>query len=130
MLLSSHIVKGQKTERIACDYLKQAGLVLIAKNFHSKFGEIDLIMQDASYLVFVEVRFRHNDNYGHPLDTIDYKKQNKLLKTIQFFLLKNPQYEHYPARIDAVGLMQSPKPGVQGTYKGYDIQWIKNAIEV
>lgn len=115
--------KGQLAENIAGNYLKQQGLTTVKSNFFSRRGEIDLIMRDNEYLVFIEVRYRKQSNYGHPLETITYSKQQKILKTIQYFLLKHPQLNSLPCRIDAVAIS-----GADGR-TGEKIEWIKNAIE-
>ena len=107
---------GDQAERIACHYLQQQGCQLIDKNFHCRFGEIDLIMQDGPYLVFIEVRYRQHSHYGTPLETITKQKQQKLQRSIQYYLQK---WKHAPLlRIDVLGLeghLQNPK-----------IHWCKN----
>lgn len=118
-----HNKKGQQAETLALKYLQQQGLSQLQRNFSCKCGEIDLIMQDNEFLVFIEVRYRKKIHYGHPLETINYAKQQKIIKTVQYFLMKHPQYCDMPCRIDAVAL-NSQQPGVTE-----QIDWIKNAIQ-
>ena len=72
----------------------------MVSNFHSRFAEIDLIMLDRKHLVFVEVKAWSSSMFGTPAEFISYLKLSKILKTIQFFLIKKPRYTDY--RVDAV----------------------------
>ncbi len=116
--------KGQAAEDIASRYLQKQGLVSVDSNFFSRCGEIDLIMRDNDYLVFIEVRYRKQTDYGHPLETITYSKQQKILKTVQYFLLKHPEFSSLPCRIDAVAISAG-----KHHYAEENIEWIRNAIE-
>jgi putative endonuclease len=121
--IKDHLKKGQLAENFASEYLKNQGLKRLQTNFACKHGEVDLIMLDDNTLVFVEVRYRQSTDYGHPLETINYAKQQKILKTVQFFLLKHPEYRNHPCRIDAIAIDAH-------TQKHNDtVQWIKNAIQ-
>jgi uncharacterized protein (TIGR00252 family) len=62
--------RGQWAEAIAATYLKAQGLCEIKRNYRCPAGEIDIIMQHQATLVFVEVRYRADDRYGHALETI------------------------------------------------------------
>ena len=121
--IKDHNKKGQYAEQIALNYLQQKGLTKLQSNFSCKFGEIDLIMHDNEFLIFVEVRYRKQTQFGHPLETIDFAKQKKIIKTIQYFLMKYPKYNHLPCRIDAIGLNSQTQSGNE------EIDWVKNAIE-
>lgn len=111
---------GQQFEDLACDYLKRQGLKLKKRNVAFSTGEIDLIMEDQNTLVFVEVRFRKQSEYGGAAASVDWIKQNKLIKTAQLYLQQ--QYGNTPprCRFDVVA--------IQGSKKQFDINWIKNAI--
>jgi len=61
---------GQQTEQLACEYLQKHRLKLVTKNYRCSRGEIDLIMRDQHSLVFVEVRYRKNINFGTPAESI------------------------------------------------------------
>jgi len=121
--INDHNKKGEYAETIALKYLQSQGLTKLQKNFSCKCGEIDLIMKDNEFIVFIEVRYRKQTQFGHPLETIDYKKQQKIIKTIQYFLMKKPEYRQYPCRIDAVAINSQTQSGQE------QIQWIKNAIQ-
>lgn len=117
--------QGQYTENLACEFLLNHGLKLIERNYHSRMGEIDLIMQDDTHLVFVEVRYRRNNHYGSGAETITNGKQSKLLKTASAYLQQHAKLAKYPARFDVVSMT-----GVINTTNntGVNINWIKNAF--
>lgn len=110
---------GESAEQLALSYLQSKNLKLIERNFRCKHGEIDLIMQDKNSLVFIEVRYRKHLQFGGGAESIDYRKQQKILKTAEFFLQRHVNYNQYPCRIDVVSI----GPGKT------DIAWIPNAFE-
>lgn len=110
--------KGFVAEAHAKDYLTQQGLVWRVSNYRCRLGEIDLIMQDQEYIVFVEVRARSSSAYGNAVDSVTYAKQKKLLKTATLYLLTNNLYDTHPCRFDVLSLQGIPP----------QIEWIKNAF--
>lgn len=109
---------GVQAEQWAVQYMQQHGLKLIEQNFRSRFGEIDLIMQDGATLVFVEVRLRRNAKFGGAAASIDAHKQQRIIRTAQYYLATLARIP--PCRFDAV-LMDDAQ--------GRDVQWLKNAFE-
>jgi len=112
--LPKHLNDGNAAEAIAAIYLQQKGLKLVQKNYRSKYGEIDLIMRDATTLVFVEVRLRKNDNFGGAGMSITTAKQEKLRRTAELYLQTNGDCN---CRFDAV-LMQSADVN--------KVEWLQN----
>lgn len=112
---------GKQAEDLACQYLHQQGLHLIERNFTTRFGEIDLIMRDQDTTVFVEVRFRKQNDLVDPLSSIDQRKQHKLIRTAQSYLQRHNDAALSPARFDVIAITEDRS---QAT-----IQWIKNAFE-
>lgn len=100
---------GQKAENLANKYLKNKGYIFIAQNFHSPFGEIDLIFQDKDQLVFVEVKARHDTRFGNPEEAINHQKLQKITTTAQMFMQSHPDLPQ-SARIDAVAVDASETP--------------------
>jgi putative endonuclease len=80
---------GIAAEELAASYLADQGLVIVARNYRCRFGEIDLIARDGDSLVFVEVRLRRNSRFGGAAASIDYAKQRKLVATAQHYLSRN-----------------------------------------
>lgn len=81
-----HIVKGKKGEIIALDYLKNKGYKLIEKNHFTSIGEIDIIMYDQGYIVFVEVKTRSNKKYGRASEAVNKHKQLKIKQNATLYL--------------------------------------------
>lgn len=112
---------GKRAEDLACQYLHQRGLQVIERNYNTRYGEIDLVMQDRDTTVFVEVRYRRQTGVVDPLSSIDPRKQRKLTRTAQCYLQQQQQHALVPARFDVVAVTE------QGTQ--FHIEWIKNAFE-
>ena len=98
--------KGQIAEEFALNFLKKEKLKLIAKNFYFRQGEIDLIMRDAKTLVFIEVRYRQSATYGSALESVTKQKQQRIIKTAQYFLLQNKKYQQSAIRFDVISLQK------------------------
>lgn len=86
---------GAKGEKIAAAYLKKHGYKIVAKNFSSRHGEIDIIAQNKDSLVFVEVKSRKNSeenfkNYGLPSEAVNKTKQKHIIFTAEIFLQRHP----------------------------------------
>ncbi len=81
--------KGQKAERIAEKYLKSRGFKIIARNFRTRIGEIDLIAIKNRTLVFVEVKSEVEKVNLSAEEKVDLKKRQKIFKVAEEFLLKN-----------------------------------------
>lgn len=111
---------GQTAENMACDYLLMKGLKLITRNYRCKMGEIDLVMRDKDYLVFVEVRFRRNQAFGTSSETVTYFKQNKLVRSAHFYLQQHHLTDKVPCRFDVIAITQA------ATHP--NIEWVKNAF--
>jgi len=112
--------KGEAYEQVARQYLKQQGLTFIDQNVNFKGGEIDLVMKDIKQLVFVEVRFRKNNQFGGAAASVNYQKQQRLLKAAQLYLQK--EYGNNPpsCRFDVIA--------IEGETPNEHIQWLKNVI--
>lgn len=81
--------RGKLGEDTACVYLKKKRYAILARNYRKRFGEIDIIAQRKSKIVFVEVKTRSGAGYGMPSEAVDYYKQQKIIKTAQSYLLEH-----------------------------------------
>lgn len=95
---------GLRWESRALDHLRERGLVPVAKNFHSRFGEIDLVMRDGATLVFIEVRYRGPGARVRAADTVSASKQRHIVRTAEFFLLRHPEWRDAVMRFDVVAI--------------------------
>ncbi len=83
-------ITGAWGEALAGKYLSKKKYQLIATNYRCRYGEIDLIVSNRQYLVFVEVKLRKSDRFARAAEFVDYHKQNRLRATAQMYLSQNP----------------------------------------
>lgn len=82
---------GRSGEDLAKDYLIKKGYTFIQANFHTKYGEIDLIFEHDGVLVFVEVKTRQSDVFGDPAEAITPAKLKKLRIASQIYMQQFPK---------------------------------------
>jgi len=111
--------RGDQAERQACLYLTRHGLRLVSRNFRSRRGEIDLVMQEGEDLVFVEVRMRRHRGFGGALESVTFGKQQRIIHAASHFLQTHPAWSSHSCRFDVVA--------VSGPLAS-DITWIKDAF--
>lgn len=92
---------GQLAEKIARKYLKKHRIKIIDKNFFCRLGEIDIIGLQSNMVIFVEVRFRSDSNFGSAEHSITKAKQKKIIRASQYWLTKN-QMHNKDIRFDAI----------------------------
>ncbi len=95
---------GEQAESRAEQYLSQQGLRCLEKNYRCKYGEIDLIMRDSEFLVFIEVRFRKTEKFGNPTETVTLKKQQRIVTTARHYIQSHSFAQEMPCRFDIVGM--------------------------
>ena len=81
---------GPWGEALAAAYLRKKRYTLVACNYRCRFGEVDLIVQDRKYVVFVEVKLRKSAAFGQPGEFVDRRKQERLRAAAQMYLSENP----------------------------------------
>ena len=106
-------LSGAWGEAIAAEYLRKKHYQLVAAGYHSRFGEIDLIVSNRHYLVFVEVKLRRSDRFAQAREFVDFRKQNRLRATASIYLEENPT--RLQPRFDVIEIyapdgMNTPKP--------------------
>ena len=109
--------RGAAAEALAAAWLERQGLRVIERNWHCRFGELDLVLQDGPVIVIAEVRLRSSARFGGAAASIDHRKQARLMAAAQLYLARHPSA---PCRFDVVLL---------GDEAGRDIEWIRNAFQ-
>jgi putative endonuclease len=109
--------RGARAEALAAEYLGRQGLSIVARNFRTRRGEIDLIMRDRGTLVFVEVRLRSRVDFGGAAASITQAKLARLVAAAQVYLAGVGR--EVPCRFDAI-LMDSLDPAL--------IQWERDIL--
>ena len=79
---------GDIGEKASRKYLKKNGYKIVAKNYNTKYGEIDIVAKDKNYIVFVEVKTRKENSLYAPVLAVTKQKQNKLMKVLRFIIAK------------------------------------------
>ena len=81
---------GAWGEAVAARYLQKKHYKLLASGYRCRFGEIDLIVANRKFLVFVEVKLRKTADLAQAMEFVDHNKQMRLRKTAQMYLAENP----------------------------------------
>lgn len=115
---------GDSAERVAALYLEQNGYQILARNVRTRYGEIDIIAQDADGIAFVEVKARRTRDHGAPEEALTPRKQLKLVQLGDAFIAENKVYQDKAWRIDVVAV-ELDKPG-----KLIRVEVIKNAVQM
>ncbi|MCS3902241.1 putative endonuclease [Methylohalomonas lacus] len=112
--------RGRWAEQAAVDYLQRQGLTLQDRNYHSPFGEIDIIMREHASLVFIEVRYRANETFCPAVETISRTKQQRIRTTAEHYLQQQRQAHKYDCRFDVITL--------SGPQQSPAYNWMRNAF--
>lgn len=80
---------GDKGEEYAVKHLRKHGYKIVVRNYRKRYGEIDIIAENKEYIVFVEVKTRHENSMTQPVDAVDKRKRMRLIKTASAFLSEN-----------------------------------------
>ena len=109
--------RGAAGEALGARFLESKGLTIVAHNYTCRFGEIDLIAQDETELVFVEVKLRRSAAFSDAADAVTPAKRAKLRKTALFWFQSHGEV---PARFDVLEIYDEFTPA--------RIHWIRNAF--
>ena len=107
---------GAHADEVAARFLAGNGLQIVARNYRTRLGEIDVVARDGAVLVFVEVRLRTRGDYGGALESIDERKQHRIALAAAAYLQEIGGREP-PCRFDVI------------TVQGRDVQWIPAAFD-
>lgn len=108
---------GKDAEKMAERFLTKHRLKLIERNFNSRFGEIDLIMQEGDTIAFIEVRYRNSKQFGGAAASVTPLKQAKIIKTAQLFLSQHPRLANKNCRFDVIAFEYDAAPSNPLWYK-------------
>ena len=108
---------GARAEDLCAQMLRRAGPRILARNWHCRHGEIDLVAEDEGTLVFAEVRLRRSDRYGGAAESVTHAKRQRLLAAARLYLAGRKEVN---CRFDVLLLDGAQEP---------EIQWIRGAFE-
>jgi putative endonuclease len=95
---------GNYGEDLASKFLKEMGYEIVEQNYHYGHGEIDIVARDKEILVFVEVKYRKNLEYGPPELSITAGKQRQIRKTAEAYLYQK-KIKDTECRIDVIAIL-------------------------
>ncbi|QQO09702.1 YraN family protein [Breznakiella homolactica] len=93
---------GTQGESRAARFLADAGMSVVGRNFRSQYGEVDIIAKDGDTLVFVEVKSWRGYGFDALEQSIDMKKQRRIIETAKYFLSSHREYNSMAVRFDVV----------------------------
>lgn len=107
---------GSWGESLAAEYLRKKHYKVVATNYRCRYGEIDLIVSNRNYLVFVEVKLRKNAKFANAFEFVDSYKQERLRTTAEIYLSQNPT--NLQPRFDVISIYapdgtQTKQPEIQ-----------------
>ncbi len=97
-------ISGDSGEIQAANYLKSKGYVIFKTNYKTSFGEIDIIALKNGVIVFVEVKKRETLAFGRPCEAVDFRKQQKIRRVAEYFLMKTNKSEN-DVRFDVIEIV-------------------------
>ncbi|MEI7063836.1 YraN family protein [Dickeya chrysanthemi] len=110
-------ITGGRYEQLARRHLERAGLIFVASNVTVRGGELDLIMRDGDILVFIEVRYRRNHDFGGAAASITRQKQRSLLHAAAVWLARQgASLDSTDCRFDVLAIT------------GSQVEWLPNAF--
>lgn len=115
---------GNYGEDLAARFLQSRNYEIAARNFHSRYGEIDIVAEDEKYIAFVEVKTRSMSSYGLPREAVDIHKQRKIIKTAYIYLSQNDSSKQ--PRFDVIEVYLKSK----NELKAEKLTHIKGAFEL
>jgi putative endonuclease len=114
---------GERAEAYVGRYLERQGLALVATNYRCRRGELDLVARDGELLVFVEVRLRNHQRFASGAESVDLRKQRRLIATAQHFLQARFGNSPPACRFDVAAVTIN-----RGSGGGYHVEWLKDAF--
>ena len=111
---------GGAAEDAAARFLERAGLAIVARNYRTRLGEIDLIARDGATLVFVEVRLRANDRCGGGAESIGMRKRARIEAAARQYLARIRREP--PCRFDVITLDDGVPAWLRGAFEARDVE--------
>ena len=107
---------GSIKEKIAADFLKRNGLVILEMNYRIRGGEIDIVALDKNVYVFAEVKYRKTASKGIPEEAVNYRKMKTISRVSNHYRMTHRLSDDTPVRYDVIAI------------EGSDIRWLRNAF--
>lgn len=112
---------GNFGESVAAEFLEKKNIRVIKRNYHCRAGEIDIIAKDGDCIVFCEVKTRVGSEFGTPAEFVDFRKQEKIMKTALYYTMR----DDIEMRFDVIEVFYTQKGDVPVVTK---VNHIENAF--
>ena len=116
------LAEGFGFEERAAQWVEAQGWQILQRNYRCKLGEIDIIAKDKGQLVFIEVRARSNSRFASAAASVDYRKQQRLLRTAALYLRTAGRRQNLSCRFDVIAF--EPRQSGQDA----EPRWIRSAF--
>ena len=116
------LARGRLWESRAATYLEQHGLVILARGYRCRLGELDLVCRDDRHLIIVEVRARSRGALCSAVASVDAHKQRRIVQATRHLLMRHTEWQTTPIRFDVIAFEAIDTTNPQ-------IQWIRNAFD-
>lgn len=116
---------GTLAEEKTAAYLRRKGFYIAKRNFHSRYGEIDIIAENENMVLFVEVKARSEDALVSPADAVDTFKQKRIIKTAMDYIIKS--HCNLQPRFDVAEITVYKKEDLN---YGYKLNYLSNAFNL
>ena len=120
-MVNVNIQIGKDAENCAEDFLITQGLQTLDRNVSCRYGEIDLIMEQGTTVVFVEVRLRTQTRVQSGAESINFRKQQRLIRAAMHIIQRTPVLQERPIRFDVIAYNTRHKNRVP--------HWIQQAFD-
>ncbi len=96
---------GREAEDYVASHVAMMGWEILERNYHSRFGEIDIIASDRGEVVFIEVKARRGTAFGTPIESVTEAKLEKITMTVHEYLASKG-WEERPWRVDVFAVTE------------------------
>ncbi len=93
---------GRWGEQAAADYLEKQGYEILARNYRTAHGEVDIIARQENVLVFVEVKARSSNRFGYPEQSVTPRKRMHIMSAAEMYVRKHPEFHTW--RVDVIAV--------------------------
>jgi putative endonuclease len=112
---------GSAAENLAAEFLRTKGLEILERNYLRRLGELDIVARDKDVLVIAEVRCRASNRFGGAAASVDFRKQQRLIRAASQLLQRRPELARMRARFDVICVSDIGS-------RNPNIQWIRQAF--
>lgn len=111
----NHRAIGSQYEQVAATYLLHKGYQILATNYRSRTGEIDLIAKDGKYVVFLEVKYKGECQHGYPRESVTVTKQRRIKRTAEYYLMMHERQAVF-CRFDVIEILGEQMTHIENAF--------------